>query len=291
MESPIVLGVDIGGSHITTALVDVREKTIIAESIRRKEVNSQDNAHAIMEAWCEAINHSFQARELTIKKIGVAMPGPFDYENGICLIEEQDKFQSLYKVNLKEELANRLKISSSTIHFINDAAGFLQGEVFAGGAEGASHVLGLTLGTGLGSSFCIRGKAIDAELWKAPFLAGMAEDYLSTKWFINRYFELSGKQLPGVKALSEVVNADGYAKQVFEEFGNNFAQFMMPIIKAQQTEVVILGGNIAQAFPIFAPKLFAILEENQFKIDIRVTKLKEHAALIGAASYCQINSH
>ncbi len=290
MISPIVLGVDIGGSHITTALVDVERRRIIAESIHRKQVNSQDEANIILDAWCEAINASFQSREITERMIGIAMPGPFDYENGICLIKEQDKFQSLYGLNLKKELASRLAISSSSIHFINDAAGFLQGEVFAGAAIGANTALGFTLGTGLGSAWCINGKAADAALWMSPFLGCMAEDYLSTKWFIKRYYELSGIQLKGVRELAELVKVDERAMQVFEEFGNNFAQFMMPLIKEQPTDVVILGGNIAQAFTIFAPILMGVLEKNQCKTNITVTKLNEHAALIGAASCCHINN-
>ncbi len=288
MERPIVLGIDIGGSHITAALVDVETRTLIEDSIQRKMVDSQDSADTIFDAWCQVIINSYNGYETVIKNIGIAMPGPFDYENGICLIKEQDKFKTLYKLNIKEELAGRLNISTANIHFINDAAGFLQGEVFAGSARDANHVLGFTLGTGLGSSICTNGNAVDAELWNAPFLNGIAEDYFSTKWFIKRYHQLSGVTLNGVKDLASFVKADPHAKQVFKEFGDNFAQFMMPLIKKHHAEVVIVGGNIAQAFDIFSTNLIDVLEHNQFKTKIKITKLKEHAALIGAASCCKI---
>jgi glucokinase len=36
--------------------------------------------------------------------IGIAMPGPFDYENGISLMLH-GKFLDIYNVNIKEELA------------------------------------------------------------------------------------------------------------------------------------------------------------------------------------------
>ncbi|RYG14331.1 MAG: ROK family protein, partial [Chitinophagaceae bacterium] len=101
MASPLVLGVDIGGSHITTALVDVDKRAIVTESIHRKHVSSQGDANTIIEAWCEVINQSFHGQGVRSKKVGIAMPGPFDYKNGICLIKEQDKFQSLYKYNIK----------------------------------------------------------------------------------------------------------------------------------------------------------------------------------------------
>ncbi len=288
MESPIVLGVDIGGSHITAALVDAEKRTLIMDSIRREMVDSRGTADYIFDLWCKVIMDAYRGYEHLTINIGIAIPGPFDYENGVCLIQEQDKFQALYKIDVKEELARRLKISPMHIHFINDAAGFLQGEVFAGSARDAKNVLGFTLGTGLGSSICINGLAVDAELWNAPFLNGIAEDYFSTKWFVKRYFELSGKVLEGVKDLADFVNVDIHAKQVFKEFGNNFAQFMMPLIKRHHAEVVIIGGNIAQAFTIFATNVIDVLEHNQFKTKIKISKLKEHAALIGAASCCPI---
>lgn len=288
MEGSLVLGVDIGGSHITAALVDVGKRTLIVDSIRRKQIDSQDEASAILDSWCEVILDSFTAYPTQAKLIGISFPGPFDYENGICLIKEQDKFQALFNCNVKEELASRLAIHPSAIHFINDAAAFLQGEVFTGVAGEANHVLGFTLGTGLGSSICINGIATDAALWNAPFLNGIAEDYLSTRWFVQRYFQLSGKLLDGVKELAHLAEQDENAKQVFKEFGNNFAEFMMPLIKKHQAEVVILGGNISQAFPIFVPNLVDILKQHQVNAKIKVTTLHEHAALIGAASCCLI---
>ncbi|MEJ5994510.1 ROK family protein [Pedobacter sp. Du54] len=290
MSSPFVLGVDIGGSHITTALVDVDKRILVPDSIHRKLIDSKDKSTNILDAWSEVINQSFKNYPVLKKEIGIAMPGPFDYKNGICLIKEQDKFLSLYRCNIKVELAKRLAISTSTIHFINDAAAFLQGEVFAGGAKGAARVLGFTLGTGLGSSICIHGKARDAALWKAPFLGGMAEDYLSTKWFVYRYHQLTGNRLSGVKELAALVALNGYAKQVFKEFGENFAKFIMPLIEQHQAEVIILGGNITQAFSIFAPNLIHILRQNKFNTNIEATTLNEHATLIGAASCCQIVS-
>lgn len=284
MEKPAVLGVDIGGSHITAALVNLETGTLIQDSIKRNAVNSKQEKEAILSAWCSVITDAFESTNIQEKYIGIAMPGPFDYENGISLIKEQDKFNALYLVNIKEELASRLGIKPSAIHFINDAAGFMQGEVFSGAAKGHTRVLGLTLGTGLGSALSINGNALDAELWNSAFLDGIAEDYLSTRWFVGRYLELTGKALEGVKELTGLVDADPLAQQVFVEFGANLAQFLAPIIKKHEAEVVILGGNIAQAFNLFASSLNKGLQEQGLVTPIKLTELNEHAALIGAAS-------
>ncbi|MFC3562216.1 ROK family protein [Pedobacter jamesrossensis] len=289
MEKPVALGVDIGGSHITAALVDLETRTIIEDSIKRSAVDSKESKEIILSAWCDVINQAFEKDNHHTKLIGIAMPGPFDYEKGVSLIKDQDKFKALYGVNIKQELANRLNIETDNIHFINDAAGFLQGEVFGGVARGNANVLGLTLGTGLGSSYCIGGIAKDADLWNSEFMNGIAEDYLSTRWFVKRYNQLSNNTVADVKELTSLTTTDHDATRVFMEFGYNLAQFLIPVIKKYKSDVVIVGGNISRAFGAFSPELIATLKGNDVLADIKVTKLKENAALIGAASCCDLN--
>jgi len=286
MEKSFALGVDIGGSHITAALIDLEQRTLIQQSIKRKAVNSKEDKTTILNAWVDIINEALGSLPKENGFIGIAMPGPFDYDNGISLIKDQEKFNSLYQVNVKEELAKMLGIPASHINFINDAAGFLQGEVFAGAAKGNANVLGLTLGTGLGSSICINRKAVDADLWQSPFMNGIAEDYLASHWFLKRYQQLSNVSLDGVKELVEVVKTDHKATQVFMEFGYNLAQFLIPVIIQNKIDTIVIGGNIAQAFKEFSPELIATLRGNDIEASIRISELKEHAALIGAASVC-----
>ncbi len=290
MNKPVALGVDIGGTHITAALVNLEKGTLIQGSIKRSAVNSRQDKEAILSAWCEVINQAFEGLPHSERLIGIAMPGPFDYENGISLIKEQDKFNSLYRINLKEELAQRLGIRPTAIHFINDAAGFMQGEVFSGAAKGYDRIMGLTLGTGLGSAFSINGLATDAELWNSSFLEGIAEDYLSTRWFVGRYQDLTGKEIEGVKELAAKAEEDATAQQIFVEFGDRLAQFLSPILKKEQVEVVILGGNIAQAIDLFLPSLNATLQNNGLSVNIKLSELNEHASLIGAASSWNLDS-
>ncbi|WP_231464591.1 MULTISPECIES: ROK family protein [unclassified Pedobacter] len=291
MEKPVALGVDIGGSHITAALVDLETRTIIRDSIHRSAVDSQESKEIILTAWCDVITKAFKKITVQNKLVGIAMPGPFDYENGISLIKDQDKFKALYGVNIKQELSARLNILPENIHFINDAAGFLQGEVFGGAARGNANVIGLTLGTGLGSSYAVGGFAQDADLWNSPFLNGIAEDYLSTRWFVKRYNQLSNNTVAGVKELVKLTATDHAATRVFMEFGYNLAQFLVPVIKKYKSDMVIIGGNISGAFSSFSPELIATLNGNDVHATIKVTKLKENAALIGAASCCDVNFH
>lgn len=284
MENPTVLGVDIGGSHITAAIVDLDKGILVKDSIKRNEVNSRNDKEAILTAWCKVIRNANGGNLNENCRIGIAMPGPFDYKNGISLIKDQDKFNSLFGLNIKDELAERLNISSSNIKFVNDAASFMYGEANYGAAKGYNNALGITLGTGLGSATAINGVAKDAELWNSKFLGGIAEDYLSTRWFLKKYSDLTGKEVDGVKKLSAIVKVDPYARQVFNEFGRALGHFLADFIKNTGSEVVVLGGNISKSFDLFGPPLIENLRAFHLDTAIKITKLNEHAQLIGAAS-------
>lgn len=278
----IALGIDIGGSHITAAMVDLESRSIIAGSTSRTAVNANLNAEDILDTWCKMIGAVNQVQGAETY-IGIAMPGPFDYEAGISLIKDQPKFQNLYQVNIKNELAKRLNIEPANIRFINDAASFLQGEVFGGAAKDKQKVIGLTLGTGLGTSFCVDGVAVDADLWNAPFKDSIAEDYLSTRWFVGQYAALTGKTIAGVKELVEHGD-ETIKRQIFETFGRELGEFLTPYIKQEQPDTIVLGGNISNAHPLFMPALEAQLNAAAQPVAIKIAELKEDASLIGAAS-------
>jgi glucokinase len=286
MYNSIVAGIDIGGSHITVALVDIEKRAVLHHTRNRYDIDSQGSADAIITAWCKAIEASCKSYDGYVTNLGIAMPGPFDYSEGVSLMQNQNKYDALYGINIKKALAERLSIAVENIVTTNDAACFLQGEVFGGVAQNYKNVLGLTLGTGLGSARTVAGSIEDANLWCAVLKEGIAEDYLSSRWFIKRFRELSGKQVLGVKALFKMAEKDRTARQVFHEFGQNLGTFLIPYIIQEKAEMVVLGGNIAHSYPLFSGSLASCFQLNAVQVQVKQTLLGENAALIGAASYC-----
>ena len=160
----IVTGVDIGGSHISAALVDLEDKAIVEGTFVRRHLNPHDDAQTITNEWSDTIRAVNS--DGPIGNVGIAMPGPFDYENGISFIKGQNKYEQLYKANIKNLLAHALNITAGQITFRNDAACFLQGEVFAGTMISFNHCVGITLGTGFGSAVYKNFSAENMDLWK-----------------------------------------------------------------------------------------------------------------------------
>lgn len=282
MEDPLVLGVDIGGSHITAGLVNLIKRKVVSTSIKHRLVDPHGSSDFILDSWCAVIKEAY-AGHCSSKRIVIAMPGPFDYENGICLVKEQDKFKALYLMDIKAGLATRLNIPSDKIKFVNDAEAFLKGELFACPAP-HKFILGITLGTGLGSALYLDGIVKDADLWNSPFGDSIAEEYLASGWFIKRYFELTGLLVTGVKEIGGKVPGDLKAKQLFTEFGSNLAQFLRPLVETHGLCMVIIGGNISYAFDHFSKELFHEISSWPAPVTVRISSLKENAALLGAAA-------
>ena len=283
MNNSLVLGVDIGGSHITSALVDIYTGSILRESYVRKHVDSHQQADKIIYAWSEAIKESFSLAGLEVGKIGIAMPGPLDYELGVCWIKDQDKYEHLYGLNVKELLAEQLGITTADIRIMNDACCFLQGEVLGTLDNDYNTVMGFTLGTGLGSASYKDGVVTDADLWRMAFRDGIAEDYLSTRWFTNRYEELKGETVLNVKHLIDCLEKDPAVRSIFEEFGETLGAFVNECVEKYKPEAIVFGGNIAKCADLYLHITEEVLDRTGNRLPLKLAALGEEAALIGAA--------
>lgn len=170
IQSRYVLTADIGGSHITAGLYDQNSSTLLKQSICRVEVYSKGSADEILTAWKTAFEQVVENNPgLPISGLTIAMPGPFDYENGISYIKNLDKYESLYGRNVKEYLAEILKLKPNQVKFRNDAEATIAGEVYCGAGQLHQRVLGITLGTGFGSAYSNNKVTHDINLGGTPY--------------------------------------------------------------------------------------------------------------------------
>lgn len=287
------IGGDIGGGHITVAVIDLDDARIVTGSHCRMDVDAEGSAEGILSAWTEAIKQSAQQavdeagiEPSAIVGMGLAMPGPFDYENGIAKIIEQKKFRSLYDMDVRAALAQRTGFAPESIKFKNDAENFLRGCVFGGVGKGSKRAIGVTLGTGFGSAYYIDGESADADLWCAPFRGKIAEESISTRWFNARYEELTGKKVRGVKFLIDGVmnGTDKEAKQVFSEFSDTLIEFLVPLVSEKKADTLILGGSIALSAHLFIEPLKAAMAKANPSTRVLTTILGEESTLLGCAS-------
>ncbi len=287
------IGADIGGSHISCALVDLQEKRLIKDSIRTQQVNNQAKAGEILDNWCLALQKTIGMESVNdLAGIGFAMPGPFDYANGIALFtKEVAKYEKLHGIDVTGELSKRLDLSPGQFRFMNDASAFAVGEAWMGKASKVSRSLSVTLGTGFGSAFVDKGLlVVDREdvprmgcVWHLPYRNGIADDYFSTRWFIQRYAEMSGEKAGGVKDIAMKAPKDKMAGNIFEEFGSNLGEFLGHWLKKFRAELLVIGGNVSGAYHLFSSAFESSLKKQRVSILVEISELMEESAMAGCA--------
>lgn len=277
-----IISADIGGTHISVALVTWTAGQAHVGKPYHQDIDTSQPAQNIIDDWSDAIQKVRGNQSDFL--LSVSMPGPYDYENGISLIKTQGKMRSLYGLSVKNLLSEKLGISPDSIRFTNDAECFLIGEGLVGAGKGCDKLIGLTLGTGLGSAIRIEDVTKDAKLWTAPFRAGIAEDYLGTQWFVTKANETFGIQFQGVKELLSSELDKQSVNQVFKKFGKTLGEFLLPYVSKMHIQKVILGGKISHSGELFIPFTQEYLGNFGINIPIEISYLGEHAALIGASS-------
>jgi glucokinase len=151
--------------------------------------------------------------------------------------------------------------------------------------------MAITLGTGFGSAFMshntpvVNGDEVPdlGCVYHLPFRGFTADDYFSTRWFLNNYTYRTGKKLPGVKELAALTETDQTAKDLFVEFGNNIGEFLAPWLISFKAEVLVVGGNISNGWSLFSDSFSKSLKMRNCTTRLEISELKEDAALLGSA--------
>jgi len=288
--SELVGAIEIGGTHVTAARVDVAERQVQAGSLLRRALPSNGTRDVLLAIIGEA---AVSAASAGVPRWGVAVPGPFDYERGLCTIAGVGKLDALHGVDLRTAFASSLRVDPEAIRFLNDADAFLLGESWAGAARGHDAAIGITLGTGLGSAF-MRGGAIqetgpgvplEGRLDLVPFRGARVEDVISGRGLLAAY-RRAGRDAAEVVEIAERANAGELAAiETFREFGASLGEFLGPFIERFAPSCVVFGGGISRAWPLFADGFRSACLPAERVVTIAPAEHLEEAPLLGAARY------
>ena len=290
----IAVGVDIGGSHVSSAVFDLAAKKYLEKTFAETDLDNHAGAGEIIDAWGKTIRKTMNlAGKENVAGIGFAMPGPFNYVKGIPMFEgENDKYENIYGLDVPDSLRKYLELPDDfPIRFINDATAFAIGEDWVGKASGTNRSLAITLGTGFGSAFLkdslpvVTGTEVPYHgcVWQLPFEGGSADEYFSTRGLIKRYTQRTGKPASGAKEVADAAKTSEDAKAIFEDFGVKLVEFLKPWLSSFGVEVLVIGGNISRAFNLFGQAMNNQLKEEGLKLKVETSGLKETAAIIGSA--------
>ncbi|MGC4152412.1 MAG: ROK family protein [Propionicimonas sp.] len=277
---------EIGGSHVTAALVDpVAQAVCQRHELPLPQVAGREE---LIDAFVTA---GRSVRAPIHGSWGVAIPGPFDYDRGIGRFQGVAKFEALNGVDLGGAL--RQALAAGTIRFLNDADAFGIGEAVAGAARRHSRVLCLTLGTGVGSSFIADGHPVkhgnqvppDGFVHLLTHAGRDLEDWMSRRALRRAYAQATGRHLDVIDIAALARTGDPAAISVWQTALGAMALAIAPWIRRFGVGLVVVGGAIARSWDVIEPLVVESFSAASTAVEVVRAERPEDAALLGAARW------
>lgn len=251
---------------------------------------------AVSVAIAEAIEALDPAGEASA--VGIGLPGPTDAEGRVARIAIN--LPGWREVPLAAWLEPRL---GRPVVLANDGNCALLGELWLGAARGASDVVLLTLGTGVGGGVALGGRLFHGRSGAAaePGLISLDPEAGASCNSGNRGSLESFCSLAGLARLSdrsprELVAAAGQgdpeALAVWRRYGQRLGQGLSSLIYLLTPELVLIGGGLSAASPYFLPAAEAEVERRVLAVSregLRIcpAALGNGAGALGAARLAQ----
>jgi len=272
---------EVGGTHVTAALVDSNEWTVSQST--RYSLDAAGSSGALIDRFWRAGN---ALRAPANAVWGVAMPDPFDYERGIGAFEGVGKFAGLYGVDVGDALARRLR---GRMTFLNDADAFLLGEWMAGAARGIRRCAGITLGTGIGSAWLVDGQVVDpgtppgGRLHRMSIGGKPLEDVVSRRAIRRAYVAAGGDASADVLEIAEAARLGwAPARRVLDQAMTSLGGVVGRCVAGFRADVLVIGGAMSASWDLLERPFRTGALGNGLP-EVRLAADPENAPLIGAA--------
>jgi len=279
---------DIGGTHVTSALVD---GGLVIEQ-HRGRLDSAASSTEMIEMIVATASELRDVDDIIDSDTtwGIAIPGPFRYAEGIGDFRGVDKFHAFHGVDVGSALRSGLPRSPRSLRFINDAEAYAVGEWDAHGRPG--RLICITLGTGTGSGFIVAGRPVrtgpqvplGGDLHTETWLGQPFEDTVSRRAIRERFAERSGI-VDDVDGITQRCRAgDPLAREVLDDALGVLGTVLGQWVDRFAADSVVIGGSISHSWDVIGPRLLAALSANCARHPTcGPALLRETAPLIGAA--------
>ncbi|WP_328864194.1 ROK family protein [Streptomyces sp. NBC_00304] len=288
---------EIGGTHVTAAVIDTGARLPVPFSAVRQRVPADAAARELLDAIA-AVAHRVDVPEAA--HWGVAIPGPFDYATGVGRFRGIGKFESLHGVDVGAELLGRLPGAPSGISFVNDADAFAMGEYRAGAAAGRRRAVCITLGTGVGSSFLADGHPVvegpdvppDGRAHRLTVDGLPLEEVVSRRAI--RLFYARTATVPGTGPLPDVHDiagsaraGDAHALRTVRHCFGALGRALAPWCERFRPDLMVVGGSMTGSWDLVGPAVREGFESwAPGTAPLTVTAMRPaEAPLIGAAHW------
>ncbi|MGE5280439.1 MAG: ROK family protein [Deltaproteobacteria bacterium] len=298
-QSAVYAGVDVGGTFTKAALLGPGGRILAQDRITSRGFSRRPYFAARIQAVLSALSDRARCRLRDIIAAGVGVPGPVDFGRGVVLSLTNIRGWTRYP--LARDLSRRLRIP---VFVENDANCMVLAESRLGAGRGARHVLGVTLGTGVGGGLMLAG-----GIYRGPFFlggevghipissdgpdcpcggSGCLERFVGNAALLERARRVFGKRVCLEEISGKARRGNSRCRTFWREVGEEIGRALAGVVNTCGPEVIVVGGGVAAA----GGDLLDAIEESvkrhamkQIKGRIRVRRaaLGNDAGMIGAA--------
>lgn len=313
MSKKYRIGIDIGGTNVKFAIVDLQGKIIYSNSVMtHAELGYESALNNIKQAIYTAFKETKVTKE-NIEGMGIGFPGQIDSEKGIVRnLPNMPGWENVPVAKIMEtEFGFPTKID-------NDVRCAALGELNFGAGKGCKNLVCITVGTGVGSAIVANGQLVRGAsmaagelghmtllpfegpicgcgdtgcleaLASGPSIVAMAEEYIlggkSTKY---KELAAAGPITPYL-VYEAAKQGDAVAKRIFTLTGEWLGIALSNVVNLLNPEKIVIGGGVAQAGDLLFDPIREVIKKRTLKVSGDAVKvvpaeLGESAGVVGAS--------
>lgn len=272
----LLIGIDIGGTGIKAAQVQD------GQVLNKLEwpVLASGTKEEVIDQVCQLIR---SIGTEGVQGIGIGIPGLVNPKSGI--VYDVMNIPAWKELDLKGVLEKEFQIP---VALNNDANCFALGAYQQRKLRERTSLLGVTIGTGLGTGIILDGKLVSGlhggagEFGLIEYRNQDQEYYASGRFFENIYNE-SGKTV-----YERALAGEPDALRKYAELGTHIGNAFKTMLYALDINYFILGGSVAAAWPLFREATLQQLSTFAYRqaIEGLVIEISDHrdSGIIGAAA-------
>lgn len=279
MTDDVIIGVDLGGTKVAAGLV----ANGVVREVHSRRISAAESEEIVLGEVLDAIDEVVSDQ---VEGIGVGVPGVVDVDSG--LVYDLENIPSWKRVPLRAHLEERYRVP---VVVNNDANAFAVGELVFGRGREFRNLVGITLGTGMGTGVIIGGRLYSGPNCCAGEIGSIPHKGLTVEDFCSGRFFLREAGIEGAEAFARARRGEPAAIDLYRRFGAELAFAVTVALYAYDPEAIIMGGSISEAFEIFEASLWEGLADFDYphvidRLTIAQSGLDD-AAVLGAAALCR----
>ncbi|MFZ1553973.1 MAG: ROK family protein [Anaerolineae bacterium] len=313
----LVVGVDLGGTKILAAVITADGK-ILGQA--KRKTKPEAGTESVIDRIVKTVDDALGSAKITradVRAVGIGAPGPIDPDTGTVLMAPN--LNGWENVALAKMLRDQLDLP---IFLDNDVNVGTLGEYVYGAGRGASDVIGVFVGTGVGGGLIIGGQLRSGArhaageighmivLADGPFCGcgnrGCIEALASRTAIVQslRMAVLSGRKTVladalaggGVERLSSGALAqawkanDTLTVEVLSRVQHYLGLHIASLVNFMDPELIVLGGGVIEAMgEDFLPPIRRVAYQHftqrrdANRVKIVMSQLGDNAGILGAA--------